>query len=85
MESEAELIRQAIAAGQRLIKLQYDSLLASLTPLWVPTKLRRQFSRSYLALDAMIRRMIDERRMAPHLHDDVPACYLPREMRKAAP
>jgi cytochrome P450 len=71
VESEAEPIRQAIAAGQRLIKLQYDSLLASLTPLWVPTNLHRRFSRGYRVLEALIRRMIGERRAANRQHDDL--------------
>ncbi len=60
--TEATTIRETIAAGQSLIKRQYDSLLASLTPLWVPTKLHRRFTRGFRSIEAMIRRLIDERR-----------------------
>lgn len=74
--SEADTIREAITVGQRLIKLQYDSLLESLTPLWVPTKLHRQFTRGHRSMEAMIRRMIEERRMASHQNDDVLALLL---------
>ncbi|MGC4096139.1 MAG: cytochrome P450 [Nitrospira sp.] len=69
--SEAETIRGAITVGQRLIKRQYDSLLASVTPLWVPTKLHRRFSQGHRSIDALIRRMIVERRSALHQQDDV--------------
>lgn len=62
--SEADTIREAITVGQSLIKLQYDSLLASCTPLWVPTKLHRRFTRCFHSLEAVIRRLIDERRPA---------------------
>jgi len=73
---EANTIREAIAVGQSLIKLQYDSLLASFTPLWVPTTLRRRFNNSFRAMEAMIHRSIHERRMATHQHDDVLALLL---------
>jgi cytochrome P450 len=74
--SEADTVREAIAVGQRLIKLQYDSLAASLTPLWVPTKLHRQFTRGHRSMEAMIRRTIEERRRASHHNDDVLALLL---------
>jgi cytochrome P450 len=74
--SEAETIREAIAVGQRLIKLQYDSLLASLTPLWVPTKLHRRFARDHRSMDVMIRRMIEKRRTASDQNDDMLALLL---------
>ena len=74
--SEADINREAITIGQRLIKLQYDSLLASLTPLWVPTKLHRRFARGHRSMDAMIRGIIKERRMASDQHDDVLALLL---------
>lgn len=70
--SEAHTIRDAIKVGQSLIKLQYDSLLASVTPLWVPTKLHRRFNRGFRAIEALIRRLIDERRTATRpSHDDM--------------
>ncbi len=74
--SEADTIREAITVGQRLIKLQYDSLLESLTPLWVPTKLHRQFVHGHRSMEAMIRQMIEERRTASHQNDDVLALLL---------
>lgn len=69
--SEADTIRKPIAVGQSLIKLQYDSLLASFTPLWVPTTLHRRFTRNFCAMEAMIHRSIHQRRMATHQYDDV--------------
>lgn len=70
--SEAKTVRKAIAADQGLIKLQYDSLLASFIPLWVPTKIHRQFTHHLHSLEVMIRRLIDERRTAGHdSHDDI--------------
>lgn len=68
--SEATTLRETIAVGQRLIKLQYDSLFASLTPLWVPTKLHRQFTRGFRSIETMIRRLINERRTATRHGDD---------------
>ncbi len=68
---EADIIRETIAVGQRLIKLQYDSLLASVTPLWVPTRTHRRLTRGLEAMESIIRRFIDERRTAPHRNDDV--------------
>ena len=67
---EANTIREAISVGQSLIKLQYDSLLATLTPLWVPTGIHRQFTRGLRSIDALIRRTINERRPAPHPNAD---------------
>lgn len=65
-------IREAIRVGQSLIKLQYDSLVASLTPLWVPTARHRQFMHSFTAVEAIIRRLIEERRAARQAtHDDL--------------
>lgn len=68
---EADIIRETIAVGQRLIKRQYDSLLASLTPLWVPTRTHRRLARGLEAMESMICGIIDERRTAPHRNDDV--------------
>lgn len=74
--SEATAIMNTIAAGQHLIKLQYDSLLARLTPLWVPTRLHRQFSRGYRRLDTMVRRIIHARRSMPDQNRDLLALLL---------
>ena len=69
--AEANLIRETIAVGQSLIKLQYDSLLASLTPLWVPTHAHRRLTRGLRAMESMIHRFIGERRASSHRNDDV--------------
>jgi cytochrome P450 len=71
LRSEGETIREAIAVGQSLIKLQYDSLLASVTPLWVPIPRHRRFTRSFRMIEERLFRLIHERRMAAESHDDV--------------
>ena len=69
---DTDTIREAIQIGQSLIKLQYDSLLASLTPLWVPTPRHRQFMHSFTAVEAIIRRLIEQRRTSSHVtRDDI--------------
>lgn len=70
MGSEADTVREAISVGQGLIKLQYDSLLASLTPLWIPTRRHRQFTHGFQLMDRMVRRIIADRRAAPRDHHD---------------
>src|SRR6185437_9154258 len=69
--AEADTIRETIAVGQSLIKLQYDSLLASVTPLWVPTHTHRRLTRGLGAMESMIHRFIEERRESSHRNDDV--------------
>ncbi len=64
--SESNTALKVFDVGQDLIKLQYDSLLASLTPLWLPTPRHRRFNRAFHALETMIHRMIEERRASPH-------------------
>ncbi len=71
LRSEGETIREAIAVGQSLIKLQYDSLLASVTPLWVPIPRHRRFTRGFLMIEERLFQFIHERRMAAEPHDDV--------------
>jgi cytochrome P450 len=73
---EATAIMDTITAGQHLIKLQYDSVLARLAPLWVPTRLHRQFSRGYRHLDTRIRRIIHARRSMPSQSRDLLALLL---------
>ena len=65
VDLDTEELVATITTGQELIKLQYDSVLARVTPLWVPTRLRREFARRHRRLDAVIRRTIRERRSAP--------------------
>lgn len=71
VRAESDTIREAISAGQRLIKLQYDSLLASVIPLWVPLPRHRRFTSGFRVIEARIFRLIRERRMAAEQHDDV--------------
>ncbi|MEQ1679908.1 MAG: cytochrome P450 [Nitrospira sp.] len=71
LRSEGETIREAIAVGQSLIKLQYDSLLASVTPLWVPILRHRRFTRGFRMIEERLFQFIHERRMAAAPHDDV--------------
>jgi cytochrome P450 len=71
LRSEGETIREAIAVGQSLIKLQYDSLLASVTPLWVPIPRHRRFTRGFRMIEERLFQFIHERRMAAEAHDDV--------------
>ncbi|MEK9139797.1 MAG: cytochrome P450, partial [Nitrospirota bacterium] len=76
VRSESDRIREAISAGQRLIKLQYDSLLASITPLWVPIPRHRRFTRGFRMIEERLFRLIHERRMAAEQYDDVLALLL---------
>ncbi|TKB66333.1 MAG: cytochrome P450 [Nitrospira sp.] len=71
LRSEGETIREAIAVGQSLIKLQYDSLLASVTPLWIPIPRHRRFTRGFRVIEERLFQFIHERRMAAAPHDDV--------------
>jgi cytochrome P450 len=69
--TEADTIRQTIAVGQSLIKLQYDSLLATLIPLWVPIPTHRRLTRGLGAMESMIHLFIEERRASSHRNEDV--------------
>ncbi len=71
VRSESEMIRETISAGQRLIKLQYDSLLASAIPLWIPIPRHRRFTQGFNLMETMIVRSIHERRLGPDRQDDV--------------
>ena len=71
VKSESDTIREAISVGQRLIKLQYDSLIASVTPLWVPLLRHRRFTRSFRVIEETIFQFIGRRRMNSEQHDDV--------------
>jgi cytochrome P450 len=74
--SESGTLRKAIAIGQGLIKKQYDSLFASMAPLWIPIKVHRTFNRGLHAMEAMIHERIEERRMAFQQSDDLLALLL---------
>jgi cytochrome P450 len=69
--SEAETVTQAITTGQHLIKLQYDSVFARMMPLWIPTRLHRDFADGHARLESIIRRLIRDRRSAPAQSPDV--------------
>lgn len=71
LQSDGSLIRDAILAGQRLIKLQYDSLLASLTPLWIPLPRHRRFTRGFHVIEETIVRLIRDRRHNSDQRDDI--------------
>jgi cytochrome P450 len=71
VRSESDSIRDAISVAQSLIKLQYDSLLASVTPLWVPIPRHRRFTRGFRMIEERLFQFIHERRMAAEPHDDV--------------
>jgi cytochrome P450 len=62
---EAMLIAESIEVGHRLINKQYHSLFAQLTPLWLPTKLHRDFSRVHGRLDSFVGELIRTRRREP--------------------
>jgi len=67
---EAVEVTQAITTGQHLIKKQYDSLSARMTPLWIPTADHREFSRGHRRMNSIIRQFIQSRRVNPqHTHD----------------
>lgn len=83
--SESDIVREAIAVGQRLIKTQYDSLFASMTPLWVPTQIHRTFTRGLHAMEAMIHARIEERRTASQQNDDLLALLLAARETDARP
>ncbi|MBM4126586.1 MAG: cytochrome P450 [Nitrospira sp.] len=69
--TDARTVTEAITTGQHLIKLQYDSVFARLMPLWIPTRLHREFSGGHRRLESIIRRLIRARRSAPTQSQDV--------------
>ncbi len=71
LQADAGLIRESISAGQRLIKLRYDSLLASLVPLWIPIPRHRRFTRGFNLIEATLIRLIRDRRRSAERRDDV--------------
>jgi cytochrome P450 len=71
VQSDTGLIRDSISAGQRLIKLQYDSLLASLIPLWIPITRHRRFTRGFNVIEETVLQLIRERRHSAEHRDDV--------------
>jgi cytochrome P450 len=74
--SDAMQVAEAVTVGQHLITKQYNSLLAWITPLWVPTAQHREFARSQQFLDERIRSFIQDRRTTQHEGQDVLALLL---------
>jgi cytochrome P450 len=68
---DAAAVTQAITNGQHLIKKQYDSLPARMTPLWIPTADHRKFSRGHRCMDSIIRQFIQDRRANPQQSHDM--------------
>ncbi len=76
VSSDAAQIAEAVTTGQHLITKQYNSLLAWITPLWVPTARHREFSRGQEFMDGRITGMIQNRRAGHHGDQDVLALLL---------
>lgn len=85
MGAESTEVMRTITTGQHLIKLQYDSLLARMIPLWMPTRLHRKFFRGYRALEARIQRLIRDRRTGPRQTQDLLALLLAATDRDGLP
>jgi cytochrome P450 len=71
VSSDAAQVAEAVTAGQHLITKQYNSLLAWITPLWVPTSSNREFSRGQQFMETRISRAIQSRRAAHHESQDL--------------
>ena len=69
--SDATQVVEAMTAGHHLVSTQYNSLLAWITPLWVPTTQHREFSRGQQFLDERIGSLIQDRRTTHHESQDV--------------
>jgi cytochrome P450 len=70
LQSDGRTMRDAIVAGQRLIKIQYDSFLASLVPLWIPIPRHRRFTQGFFMIEETVVRLIrDRRRRSEHRND----------------
>ena len=76
MGSDATQVAEAVTVGQHFITKQYNSLLAWITPLWVPTAQHREFARSRQFLDERINSFIQDRRTTQHECQDVLALLL---------
>jgi cytochrome P450 len=57
VSSDARQVAEAVTVGQHLITQQYNSLLAWITPLWVPTTPHRKFSRGQQFMDLGFRHL----------------------------
>ena len=68
---DATQVAEAVTVGQHLITKQYNSLLAWITPLWVPTAQHREFAHSQQFLDERINSFIQDRRTTQYQYQDV--------------
>jgi len=71
VNADAAQVVEAMTAGHHLVSKQYNSLLAWIMPLWVPTAEHREFSRGQEFVDAKISSFIRNRRAAPDESHDV--------------
>jgi cytochrome P450 len=76
VNTDATQIVEAMTSGHRFITKQYNSLLAWITPMWVPTAEHREFSRGQQFMDERIGRFIQNRRATHHESQDVLALLL---------
>ena len=58
VSSDATQVLEAMMSGHHLVSKQYNSLLAWITPLWVPTTQHREFARGQELMDARIKSFI---------------------------
>ncbi|TKS63741.1 MAG: cytochrome P450 [Nitrospira sp.] len=66
VSSDATQVAEALTAGHYIVSKQYNSLLAWITPLWVPTTQHRRFFRGQQFIDGRIRSFIQNRRAPQH-------------------
>ena len=71
VSSDATQVAEAMMAGHHLVSTQYNSLLAWIMPLWVPTAQHREFSRGQQFVDGKIKSFIQSRRATHHESQDV--------------
>jgi cytochrome P450 len=69
--SDATQVIEAMMAGHHLVSKQYNSMIAWITPLWVPTTEHREFARSQQFLDVRVRDLIQNRRASHDQSQDV--------------
>lgn len=71
VNADAAQVVEAMTAGHHLVSKQYNSLLAWIMPLWVPTTEHREFSRGQQFVDAKVSSFIRNRRAAADESQDV--------------
>ena len=71
VSSDATQVAEAMMAGHHLVSQQYHSMLAWVTPLWIPTTRHRNFSRGQEFVDERISSFIQNRRATHHESQDV--------------